>query len=208
MDRRAECTYSQEVSRFIHLHHPDVDSKVRSSPTPPQEYPAPHQRENVVLSIRSARESACGNGVYHTFVPMKTTKAARTIRNARKSRALEQAENASLTRPVSADKVTLLASEFAHVCNASSDAGMRWTLLGRWLDCLPARLGRSPLLDQAAACVISGHKARFAKDKQAAQISRQRYGSALLSLHNVLESGREAVTVEVIAATRLLMTFE
>lgn len=81
-------------------------------------------------------------------------------------------------------------------------------ILGSWLDmCLP-RIGASPVLDRAIACLIAGHKARYTSDDRAMRSGRHRYGESLMLLRDTVAGGIHSITGEAIAATKILMLFE
>lgn len=64
------------------------------------------------------------------------------------------------------------------------------------------------VLDCAASCLIAGHKATYTSDTQAQSLGQQRYGQALKALKTTVASGAVSVNADVIAATKLLMSYE
>ena len=75
------------------------------------------------------------------------------------------------------------------------------------MDYVPSRLGSHAALDCAACCLILGHNGRNQVDGVATtQRARTRYGQALELVRQQLDSG--TVSLEVMAATKLLMLFE
>ena len=201
LDRRVQCQYSAEVSKFVHLHQPDLGqpSDLETIPLKPTYTP----NGQVVLSIRSSREPPCGDGLYHTFVPLKLT-AKERARQAKKAAAQRCA---SISPPPSSD-TTKLQNEFGSVLHSASSAGLHLRILGKWLDMATQRVGSSPVLDRSIACLIAGHKAKFSFNEKAMRSGRQRYGEALTLLRDTVGEGVESVTADVIAATRMLMVFE
>jgi len=102
-----------------------------------------------------------------------------------------------------------LAQRFSACLYSVSSVGRSMRLLGTWMEDVPSRIGSHLLLDRAVACIVSGHEARHCRGSDAAMcLARHRYGEALLLLRDTVAEGRNSVSVDVIAATKLLMTFE
>ena len=200
-DRRVQCQYSNEVSKFIHLHQTssedsgDGDTSFAKS--------SQEQSKQIVLSIRSCREPPSGTGRYHTFVPSKTNAKGK----ARQARKDAGPKPVSISPPPCND-ITRLQNEFGAVLHSSSSPGMNMRLWGRWMELAMLRVGTSPLLDRSIACLVAGHKARYANDIKAMHVGRQRYGDALTLLRDTVAGGTNTVTSDVIAATKMLMNFE
>ena len=202
-DRKVECLYSTEVSKFIHLHQAKSGSSSESE-TAPTTTLTTRPKKRIVLNIRSSREPPQGNGLYHTFVPLKLSAKER----ARQAKRDAERRSSSISPSPPCSDVYRLASEFSSVLNSATKSGLRMLLFGTWLDMTVARIGTSLALDRSIACLITGHRAKFACDSRAMQMCRQRYGEALTALKDGVAGGTSCITAELIAATKMLMMFE
>lgn len=169
------------------------------TPIPPKKQP----QKQIVLNIRSSKEPPSGNGLYHTFVPLR----AKAKEKARQAKNDNVRRSASICPPPCSDLVKLQ-SEFHEVLHSATSVGLRMHTLGRWLEmCIP-RIGVSPVLDRSIACLIAGHKARYGRDYRAMRSGRHRYGESLTLLRDTVASGIKSITAETIAATKILMMYE
>jgi hypothetical protein len=85
---------------------------------------------------------------------------------------------------------------------------MRLRVMGTWLDMCLVRLGHSPVLDRAVACLVVGHTAKYLQCDALLRHGRRRYGEALTALRDTVAGGKTNITGEVIAATKMLMLYE
>ena len=201
MDRDVQCKYSTEVSKFIHLHQSQtVDSSSSSDAQSTLARPTGQAPKQIVLNIRSSREPPSGNGLYHTFVPLRGKSKEKARRDADR-------RSASISPPPCSD-LFKLQSEFHEVLHSATSMGLRMHTLGRWLDMCMQRIGTSPVLDRAIACLIAGHRARYGCDDRAMRSGRHRYGESLTLLRDTVAAGVKSITAEAIAATKILMVYE
>ena len=159
--------------------------------------------DEIVLRIRNSFQPPSGNGLFHTLVPLRA-RAKEKVRQAKNDNGWR---STSITPPPCSAS-SKLQREFYEILHAATSTGLRMHTLGRWLEmCIP-RIGTNPVLDRSIACLIAGHKTRYGRDDQAMRSGRHRYGESLTMLRDVVASGVEAITADIIAATKMLMLYE
>ena len=203
VDRRATCNYSTEVSKFIHLHEQRSGSWSESEIAPIKASSKSHSQ--IVPNARTFRDPPSGNGIYHTFVSSKTDGRKRARQT--KKEAETERHFAFISSPPCSD-ICKLQNDFGSFLHSASSAGLQLRLLGKWLETAVARIGASAALDSAIACLVTGHKAKYAFDSRAMQLNQQRYGESLVLLKDAVANAVKSVTAEVIAATKVLMVYE
>jgi hypothetical protein len=179
-------------------------------PAAPTSLPAQKaaSRGSIVLTVRTVKEPPSGDGLFQTFVPMRSSKKPKAHRiDSTSSESSTDDRTLSTIRPPPVSAEARLGQEFTSILASSSQEGLRLRFWGRWLEYVPARIGRSSLFDRAANALITGYRSRQGKSgEKLAERSRRQYGDALSLLKEELEDGR--ISVDTLAATRLLMTVE
>ena len=89
------------------------------------------------------------------------------------------------------------------------DPGYRFAKLGKlWLEELPRRLGSTPALDDACACVAAAKISMAGKNDPSTWINPALYNRALQSLRLALQSRHEALSTHTLAACAVLYLLE
>jgi hypothetical protein len=210
VDRRVKCSYSNEVSKFVQVHQSGIEvsgSSCTSSPVPSpkstQTTGCDASECQMILDLRTSKVPPSGDGLYHTFAPLKKAPRDRTRPTTNR-----KPSSTSIPRPLESD-VAKLANAFGAVLHSADAPGLRLKFWGPWIEYIPSRVGSSPLIDRSVACMIAAHHARHCHtNDRAVCLARRRYGEALCLLRTRVGQGSESVSAAVIAATKLLMAFE
>lgn len=126
-DRRASCRYSTEASRFIQVNKPAPEGESSRTLSPRSTTAASQPRSSrMVLSIRSSRQSPSGNGLCHTFVPLKMNPKG-------KSQSTSQFQFTYI-RAAPMNDSARLAQRFNACLYSVSSVGLSMRLLGTWME--------------------------------------------------------------------------
>lgn len=89
------------------------------------------------------------------------------------------------------------------------DPGYQFNKLGqRWMDDLPRRLGSTPALDNACACLAAAYASMVRRSDPSTYIDPVRYSKALQSLRTSLQNPKEGFSTHTLAACAILYIIE